>query len=160
MPVKTRVMTIWTIGNRPFVMGGSVEYPMGTKTKCVGAYHVGKGYNVFIANGPAGQVAVVESKSGAVVGSSIDQVRQDVATGDPALMKQQVRAALEQVNKVELIPESEWWQARSKAISRSESQTSSSGPSGGRSTSDHSSPPERSPSPGCKKPRRSVSRVA
>jgi hypothetical protein len=109
MALKKRL--VWTMGYRPFVMGGSVHYPMGTRVPCSGPFDLGRGYSGYLATAPNGRTFVAEATTGALVGPTIEAVRKDIETGDPKLMVAQVAKATETVKKVEETTPKEFWAA-------------------------------------------------
>lgn len=111
MEIRTEIRAIWTEGYRPFVMGGSVYYPIGCKVECEGPHEIGLGYRAWVATAPNGRTFVAESMTGAIVGPTLEQVREDIRTGDPAIMKQQVAAAKQRAKAIEFTTPDKFWTA-------------------------------------------------
>ncbi len=103
--------TIWTIGHRPFVFGGSVHYPMGCKVQCTGPHQLGKGFSGYLATAPNGKTFVAEATTGAIVGGTLEQVRADIDVAKVSVMKKQVAEAAERVSKVEITDFDSFWSA-------------------------------------------------
>ena len=108
---RVEMRLIWTRGYRPFVMGGSVHYDLGCKTTCEGPFDVGRGYSAWMATAPNGNKFVAEATTGAIVGGSLEQVREDIKTGDPELMKKQMADAKQRVKDVEEKDPAFFWHA-------------------------------------------------
>lgn len=108
---RTTNRTIWTWGYRPFIMGGDVNYVLACKVPCTGPFKVGRGYEVYVATAPNGTTFVAEAQSGAIVGGSLEQVREDIRTGDPKMMQKQVTEALESAKKAEIKSPDFFWGA-------------------------------------------------
>ena len=117
MKAKTTKRTIWTWGYRPFVMGGRVDFPLGVEVPCSGPYVLGKGYKGYITVAPNGKYFVAETATGAIVGNgdteklALANVRGDIKTGDPKVMKQQVKEAKEHVKDIEVNTPDFFWRA-------------------------------------------------
>lgn len=108
---KKTTKRIWTIGYRPFVMGGSVHYNMACDIKCDGPFDLGDKYKGYLAIAPNGKTFVAEYKSGAIVGDTIENVKNDILTGDKEMMEKQVKDAIESSKKVEVVSEDYFWEA-------------------------------------------------
>ena len=106
-------MKIWTECYSPVIMGGDVNAPIITEIdegEYTGPYDVGKDIQVYLVPNPQGNKQyVVESTTGAIVGMDIEQVRSDVAQGDPEVMKKQLVAAAERVKKARPEEKSAFW---------------------------------------------------
>ena len=104
-------MKVWTEAYRPFILGGDVNAPIAADIEDTGPIlDLGEGYCGYLLVNPAtGDTFVAESTSGAFVGPSIEQVREDIATGSPALMCEQVDAAMERRHKAIMLPADEFW---------------------------------------------------
>lgn len=103
-------MKVWTMRYTPFVMGGSVWQPVACEIKeAQGPYDLGRGYQGYLVVAPNGTTFVAEAKTGAFVGPSIQDVKEDIETGDPKLMEEQVIKAALDYKRAEVIPEEEFW---------------------------------------------------
>ena len=102
-------MVVFTLGYRPFIMGGSCWYPMGLETKVGKKHKLGKGYNGYLITAPNGKTFVAEATTGAFVGPSIEAVKKDIKEGDKKVMIQQVEDAKKMVPKIEVIESEEFW---------------------------------------------------
>lgn len=101
---------IWTRAYRPFILGGNVHANMATElvltTKPI---KLGKGITVYEIQSPHGTTHIAEASTGALVGTSLQQVKQDLAEADPKVVKQQLEEA-QQVDKYHCSNE-EFWKA-------------------------------------------------
>ena len=88
---------IWVTGYNAFVMGGSTNYIFGAELKAL-PVSLGKGFKGLVVTSPNGTVRVAEFETGAIVGDSVEQVKQDIREGDKALMLNQVKAAQQQLD--------------------------------------------------------------
>jgi glycine/D-amino acid oxidase-like deaminating enzyme len=108
---KTTKITIWTYGHRPFVMGGAVDYPMGTEVEADGPHDLGKGYTGYLVTAPNGKTFVAESETGAIVGADLDFVRNDIKESDPEVVKKQIAHAREELKRLERVTPEQFWTA-------------------------------------------------
>lgn len=96
---------IWTYGYRPFMMGGSVNYPLKAKVPCSGPYDLGKGYVGYVALAPNGSAYVAESQTGAIIGCAatrpmaLEMVWADIKKATKKIMDNQIAYAREQVKR-------------------------------------------------------------
>lgn len=104
-------MIIWTQAYRPFRMGGDVNQPIGVDVEVTEPIDVGCGMSVYAVVAPDGRMAIAEATSGAIVGQSLAQVRQDVAAGDPEVMAEQVASAHAMLTHVGVLDPEEFFDA-------------------------------------------------
>lgn len=104
----TKKITIWTRAYRPFIMGGNVNAPIRIEAEGT-AVNLGRGFNGFSVPTPAGGEVIVDAASGGIVGTSLEQVRSDVAQGDLRIMRKQIADAVEDAKKAEPVEASEFW---------------------------------------------------
>ena len=104
-------MIIWTRGHRPFILGGDVNAPVGIKIEEPGEKHeLGKGYYCYVITSPlTGKTYVAEAETGAIVGSLLVGVRDDVTAADPKVMKQQIYLAREEKTRVLVLEADKFW---------------------------------------------------
>jgi hypothetical protein len=102
-------MKIWTEAYRPFLMGGDVNAPVSTEVEVGHRYNVGGGYWAYEVESPSGQTYVVESKTGAIIGTSIFDVISDISEGDPEAMELQIEAAKERVKQADYVTPEQFW---------------------------------------------------
>ena len=110
--IKNRIeKLIWMRSYSPFAMGGDVHAPVGIKTKLDGPFDIGKGYSVYLAKSPDGLTVAIEPETGAVIGDSLEDVREDVSAPDhdPKILSDQLKWAREQMEIVRVIPNEEFW---------------------------------------------------
>jgi hypothetical protein len=102
-------MKIWTTNYRPFILGGDVNAPIMADVPVSGPFDIGQGFQAYLAVGPNGKTFVAESITGAIVGSTIEQVREDVASGKKSDMDKQIEDAKKMVLRAyEATPEELW----------------------------------------------------
>jgi hypothetical protein len=106
---KLRMRKVWTLGYSPFIMGGDVHGPIGTNAPALGPFHVGHTYWVYLVLSPSGIVHVAELHSGAFVGLSLKEVRDDIRTGDVHLMAKQISDALAKSASVRMLEPKDFW---------------------------------------------------
>lgn len=102
-------MKIWTVGYRPFILGGKCNYLVGCEIEPDREVDLGNGYTGFEITSPSGNKIIAEKTSGAIVGTSLEQVRTDIATGDPEVMAKQVAEACKNTKEVEVVSTEEFW---------------------------------------------------
>lgn len=87
----------WTWKHEPFQLGGMggrpCQRPVCAIVTCQGPYDLGQGFVGYLAIAPNGTTLVIEATSGGIVGSTIAQVRADVARATIEEMQEQVREA-------------------------------------------------------------------
>lgn len=93
------------------VLGGNHNWhPVAAEVTTLGPFDLGEGYQGFFCVNPvSGRTYVAEALSGGFVGSTIEEVKHDVKTGDRSLMKSQVADALQQAKKAVRIDEKDFW---------------------------------------------------
>ncbi len=103
-------MKIWTEAYRPFIMGGDVNAPVATDIDVGEKIPIGKGYFIFlVANPITGRTHVVEERSGAFIGNTIKEVRQDVIDAPLEMMDKQVEEAIKRSKKAEIVGTDAFW---------------------------------------------------
>ena len=102
-------MEIWGTSYRPFALGGDVHQPVKCDVPVEGPYELGLGYEGFLVNTTDDRTFVVEAASGGIVGETLEQVREDIAQGDPEMMKQQIKDGLEQRDRARKIEPETFW---------------------------------------------------
>lgn len=102
-------MKIWTEAYRPFLMDGDVNAPISTEVEVGQRYHVGGGFYAYEVESPDGNTHVVESESGAFIGTSILDVVCDIAEGDPEVMAEQIEAAKKRAQEAEPLSNEKFW---------------------------------------------------
>ena len=107
--IETKIK-VWTKDYRPFIMGGDCHQPMACEVKATGPFPLGKGYKGYLIFSPRGKTFVVESKTGALVGSTIDEVKNDIKNAKPEFIKNQIKEAVIQSKKARKVEESYFWE--------------------------------------------------
>jgi hypothetical protein len=104
-----KVMKIWTEAYRPWIMGGDCNAPISCEMDVIGPFDLGKGYQGFLAISPLGKTFVAEGETGAIVGSTIEDVCNDIKTADEAVMEKQNAKARERVLYATPVTQDEFW---------------------------------------------------
>jgi len=99
---------VWTEAYMPFRFGPPHGL-IGTEVEVGDPVSVGADVEVYVVPSPGGVIHIAEASSGAFVGTSLDQVKDDIKTGDPKLMKKQMREALELIPTVRVLSNDEFW---------------------------------------------------
>ena len=103
-------MLIWTQGYSPWILGGDVHAPVGAEIAVGECYDLGGGFKGYLVASPlTGETYVAEATTGAIVGSSLKEVRADISAADADTMTRQVEEAAEQVKRVRVEPAKEFW---------------------------------------------------
>lgn len=102
-------MRVYTESYQPFRMGGPY-IPIAIDVEPTrGPIDIGCGYKAYVVMAPNGTTFVAEAITGAFVGPNIRQVRRDIKTGDPAMMKQQIKEAKERMKHAETVSQDKFW---------------------------------------------------
>ncbi len=102
-------MLIWTEAYTPFIMGGDVNAPICTEVEVGELIDVGSGFYAYEIESPSGDFYVVESETGAFIGTSILEVVIDISEGDPEVMRQQIEAAAERAKQAKPLSNEKFW---------------------------------------------------
>lgn len=106
-------MIVWTVGGGArwgMMRFGASSTNISAEVEVTGPYPLGKGFSAYIAKSPVdGSTHVVEAKSGAFIGSTLAQVRNDVKSGTVKEMKAQVEEAILESNHTERITAEDFW---------------------------------------------------
>lgn len=105
-------MLIWTEGYRPWIMGGDVNAPLGVEVdvSALSPIDLGRGVQVYEIKFPNDSVAIVEASSGAIVGSQLEQVREDMASAELEVVQQQINQARVRAARVNALPQDQFLQ--------------------------------------------------
>jgi len=102
-------MIIWIHSYTPFIMGGDVHAPVATDVPATGPFDIGAGYQAYMVASPSGRTFVVEGITGAIIGSTIERVRKDVATADRDVMAAQIANAEKWAKRANVVKPAEFW---------------------------------------------------
>lgn len=102
-------MLVWTEAYTPFIMGGDVNAPIATEVEVGEPIHLDHGIIVYLVPSPKGEIFIAESTTGAFVGTSLEDVRQDVATANPQEMQGQLAKAKERVKRATVMDKEKFW---------------------------------------------------
>jgi len=100
---------VWMPNYRPFILGGDCRAPIVVEIDVAGEYDLGLGYSGWLIISPNGKTFVAESETGAIVGNTITEVRQDIATADPEIIRKQIENAKITVSKAYIGTIEEFW---------------------------------------------------
>ena len=100
---------IWIPAYRPFIFGGNVNAPIECLVIAFGPFDIGKGLKAHVVIAPSGKTFVAESETGAIVGSSIQDVRKDVSEGDDQVIRDQIEWARQVVKDAVYVTAAEFW---------------------------------------------------
>lgn len=103
-------MLIWTEGYQPFIVGGDVNAPLGVEVSLEGgeSIDIGQGIRVYEVKFPDGRTAIVEATTGAIVGSDLQTVKDDLSQADSVVVQRQLQAAQQRRLKVRQLPMAEF----------------------------------------------------
>lgn len=90
-------------------MGGNVNAPVSCEVEALGPFDLGAGYQGFLVVAPSGKTFVAESITGGIVGSTVDEVRADVASADKEMMARQIENALKRGQEAVAVSVDEFW---------------------------------------------------
>jgi hypothetical protein len=102
-------MIVYTQRYRPFVFGPPVDFIKCNVEVHLGSFDVGSGYRAYIVVAPNGKVFIAEAETGAFIGPSIEQVKEDIKIGDPEEMKKQIETARKQLKQAVRLEPEEFW---------------------------------------------------
>lgn len=101
-------MRIYTRAQRPFVMGGKVHYHICTDAEATDPIDLGLA-RVRLVTSPKGTTFVVEAETGAIVGNTLEEVKQDLATASVAAVELQLAQAKLDSAAAEYEPPASFW---------------------------------------------------
>ena len=102
-------MEIYTATYNPFIMGGDVHQFIKTEVPVGEPQDLGKGYSAYLVTAPNGTAYIVEARTGALLGTDLSQVLEDVAQADTAIMEDQLSKSKLDFEKARLIQPAEFW---------------------------------------------------
>lgn len=104
---------IWTRAYSPFIMGGDVNAPIGTKMKCSVIFFEKSinGVNkLLVAESPdTKRIVVAEYTTGAIVGNDVTVVMEDIKQSSRKIIKEQIEDANKLLKKVHTVSFDEFW---------------------------------------------------
>jgi hypothetical protein len=106
----TSMKVVWNACYRPFLMGGDLRRPIKAEVPALGPFDLGKGYTGYIILHPKSQKTyIAESETGAFVGNSLNDVRQDIEAASEEVMRGQIAEAKKQMGYAELMTAEQFW---------------------------------------------------
>lgn len=100
--------TIWTESYQPFRFGGP-HIPISTEVEVGGTVDVGKGISVYVIASPNGTLHIAETETGALVGTDLAAVKEDIASASVAVMRRQIEDARKRKEKCENMEPANFW---------------------------------------------------
>lgn len=101
---------IWTMGYFPFTMGGEVNRPISCEMEVGDSLErLGKGYLGYIVKSPSGKTFIVESTTGGIVGSKLEDVQRDINSATAKYLKKQIAEELEHSKTAQLVSPDVFW---------------------------------------------------
>ena len=102
-------IAIWKWGYFPFTLGGKVHRPIKCTVEASGPIDLEGGYSGHVVVAPNGKTYVAEASSGGLVGPSVEEVREDIRSGDPDTIRQQVEDAKAKLAEAQEVTPGRFW---------------------------------------------------
>jgi hypothetical protein len=109
---------IYTRLYTPFMMGGKTIRYISCEWNVTGPHDIGKGFQAYIAIAPSGKPFIVEATTGAIIGDTLQGVREDVAAGTTDVMAKQVADSAINASESTLLSSNEFWSRMGQTIKR------------------------------------------
>lgn len=103
-------MIIFARGPTPFRMGGELGEWVGCEAEPSELVALGKGVMGYLLQSPNGKGIVAEATSGAIIGSTLSQVRDDIRSGTQEMIHRQIARGMEYSKNVRVLPAKEFWE--------------------------------------------------
>ena len=103
------IKTIWTEAYRPFIMGGDVNAPVSCDAEVADPIDAGRGFWVYRVVSPSGKSFFAEKSTGAIIGSSLKEVKEDIRTANLSVMRKQIRDAKVRASHCVPVSVAEFW---------------------------------------------------
>ena len=103
------IITVLATPYRPFALGRSPHQPLKCELEAEGPHDLGMEVQGYVVTAPDGQVFVAEATTGAIVGTNLEAVRDDVASSDPATIQGQIEQARAQLSHAADVSPKEFW---------------------------------------------------
>ena len=108
-PQPETTVEAWNWGYFPFSLGGPPHRRVKATLPAEGPFDLGGGYQGYLITSPQGKTRVAEATTGAIVGDTLEQVRDDIAQGDPEIIAQQVAKAADDGEQASNISAEQFW---------------------------------------------------
>lgn len=102
-------IVMWTYVYKPFILGGRCNQPTGCEIEVGEELYFGNDYYGYEVKTPSSKTLIVEKTSGAIIGSSLKDVRDDVTNGNKKVMEDQIKYACNEAKEVNIISQEEFW---------------------------------------------------
>jgi len=105
-PCKT--IFIWTYFKTPFAIA-SQKQPVGCLVLVSCKLALGRGYSGYLVPTAYGGYVICEEHSGAIIGNSLNEVREDIRSGNVEVMRRQIIDARKESEIAKVIAPEEFW---------------------------------------------------
>ena len=102
-------LKVWTKAYRPFLMGGNVNAPVSTVVEVGEPVEADNDIKLHEIKSPQGTTHVVESTTGAFVGTDIEQVKKDIKNADPEVIQDQLENAKRELEACDALDSEAFW---------------------------------------------------
>lgn len=106
---EKKTVVAWIPRYMPFIMGGDVHKPACAELEVAEETPVGRSYTVFRVVAPNGTDFYVEALSGAILGSDLQMIKDDIEQGDQEYMERQIATSIQQRNKAQQLEPELFW---------------------------------------------------
>lgn len=111
---SVQMILVWTRAYRPFVMGGDVNYFIGTWLVVEDLDEILTGHELVpkvyqVTNPRNGTTHIIEPSSGAFVGNDIEEVLKDLEDADNEKIREQIRWAFQMSQEAEVLEPAAFW---------------------------------------------------
>jgi hypothetical protein len=107
--MKSKTIKIWTKAYLPWRLGGDGRGAISTIVKYQKVVKLGHGYQGVVVKAPDGSTVVAERETGAIIGSSVRMVHEDVSSGNKKVMKDQMAWARKELQNAQPVTEEKFW---------------------------------------------------
>jgi hypothetical protein len=102
-------ITVFARAYRPLTVDGKTYFLIKTKVEAKGPYEIGNGFEGYIiTNGKIKFIA--EATTGAAIGGTLKEVREDIKNGDMKLMKEQIKEAKKNLKEAKSVSTKKFWE--------------------------------------------------
>ena len=105
-----KTIRIWTSDYNPFILGGDVHAPAMCEIEVKGSLvPLGKGMKGYLITAPDGSTVVAESTTGALIGPTLEEVREDIKATSLRIVKEQMKDAKYRADKAVMTSPEKFW---------------------------------------------------
>lgn len=103
------MITVFSRAYRPVTFNGKTYFLIKAKVDAKGPYNIGNGFEGYIVtNGKIKFIA--EATTGAAIGKTLKEVREDIKNGDMKLMKEQIKEAKKSLKEAKSVSVKKFWE--------------------------------------------------